>query len=88
MPSGPQEWADKEEDEDLQPKNLLNAENTEKSVRAIRAAEIFISTSSEGADEATKLPTLPIIPLITKKSFSVINAIKHNIAAYVGGALT
>jgi hypothetical protein len=56
-------------------------EITEKSVRAIRAAEIFISTSSE---EATKLPKLSIIPLIKKKSVCVINAIKHNITAYVG----
>ena len=61
---------------DLQPENLLNAQNTEKSVSAIRAAEIFISTSSEEADEATKLPKLPIIPLIWK-SPSVINATKQ-----------
>ena len=58
---------------DLQPKNLLNAQNTEKSVSAIRAAEIFISPSSEEADEATKLSNLPIIPL-NGQSLSVINA--------------
>ena len=77
---------------DLQPENLLNAQNTEKSVSAIRAAEIFISTSSEEADEATKLPKLPIIPLIWKSS-SVISATKLNIlkgisTTYVGEALT
>ena len=57
-------------------------------MRAIRAAEIFISTSSEEADEATKLPKHPIIQLIKKKKSSLINAIKHNITAHVGGALT
>ena len=54
---------------DLQPKNLLNAQNTEKSVSAIRAAEIFISTSSKDTCEVIKLPTIPIIPLIERKKY-------------------
>ena len=71
----------------MHPKNLLNAQNTEKSVSATRAADIFIFTLSEEGDEATKLTKLLIIPQILKSS-SVINATKHNITTYEGGALT
>ena len=49
--------------------------------------EIFISTLSEELDGAIKLPKLPIIPIV-KQISSVINATKHNIATYVGEALT
>ena len=68
-------------------KETIEFLNTEKSVSAIKAAELFTSTSSEEAYEASKLPKLPIISLM-RKSSTVINATKHNISTYVGGALT
>jgi hypothetical protein len=68
---------------DLQPKNLLDAQNTEKSVSAIRAADILFPLhlkrlqTSKTTNHTTNLKTL-----------SVINATKHNITSYVGEALT